>query len=497
MTGWKGNWHFMARTRSSQTDYAWQPRRRQLLVLSDQGQPRSIPTSFFGLPGRDRSWNPHAASFVAANRPSLSALEIEAQLVPSADEINLRLKPGGIVGAVPLRSPDTHKIAAGLVVKPRFDWQDIGLLLHRIGWSAHPKILEMPLVPGSAREVPPWVLAGPILKRLGQLVREIRKGFRMHEEVRQSPRGQILWDRYIREQMAIGAFHRLPCRFPELGPDLLLQGYLRWGVETVHMSLSPFTTSDVIARGLAHEADSILGLLEHVRAQVPDRRAFQQMLLGAGLPTEVFRQGLQALGWLVDERGLAGAAELDGLAWAMPMHQLFERWVEHIVRQWAHGFGGQVKSAFCGETTVPIQWSRRSRTSMGSLIPDLVVRHGEDVYIIDAKYKGHFEELDDHRWAELAEELRNEHRHDLHQVLAYASLFEAKRIVAVLAYPMFASTWLRLSGSGHASISADLAHGGRDLQLILTGLPLQLPEGRTTDDLIGQLHAIRTESRAT
>ncbi|HUS93111.1 MAG TPA: hypothetical protein VM695_14730 [Phycisphaerae bacterium] len=175
----------------------------------------------------------------------------------------------------------------------------------------------------------------------------------------------------------------------------------------------------------------------------------------------------------------------------MPMHQLFERWVEHIVRLWAHGFGGQIKSAGRGETTVPIQWSRRGRTSMGSLSPDLVVRHGQDVYVIDAKYKGHFEELDDHRWAELADELRNEHRHDLHQVLAYASVYEARRIVAVLAYPMFPGTWLRLSQRHQASISAEVTQGGRQLQLVLTGLPLQLPAQAKTENLAMQFETMR------
>jgi len=481
----------MARTRSRQADYAWHPRRRPLVVLSDQGRPRPIATKFFNLPGRDRTWNPHASNFIAANRPQLSALEVEAQLVPTAEEVALQLKPGGVVGAVPLCAPDTRKVAAGLVVRPRFGWDDIGLLLHRVGWSARPGILEMPLVPGSAKEVPPWVLAGPILQRIAQLIRKIRKGFRMHEEVRQSPRGQILWDRYVCQQVVMGSFHQLPCRFPELGPDLLLQSYLRWGVEQVHASLARFVVADVIARTLTHEAEALLLTLTNVRARMPDRRSLEQMLLGSALPSEIFRQGLQALTWLVDGRGLAGAAELDGLAWAMPMHQLFERWVEHIVRLWAHGFGGRVKSAGRGETTVPIQWSRRGRTSLGSLSPDLVVRHDQDVYIIDAKYKGHFEEFDDHRWAELADELRGEHRHDLHQVLAYASVYEARRIVAVLAYPMFPGTWLRLRERNQASISADVTHGGRQLQLVLTGFPLQVPAEMKPEDFVGQFETLR------
>lgn len=52
------------------------------------------------------------------------------------------------VGAVPLRSPDTRKVAGGVVVRPRFGWNGIGPLLQQIGWVASPQVLEMPLVPG-------------------------------------------------------------------------------------------------------------------------------------------------------------------------------------------------------------------------------------------------------------------------------------------------------------------------------------------------------------
>ena len=78
------------------------------------------------------------------------------------------------------------------------------------------------------------------------------------------------------------------------------------------------------------------------------------------------------------------------------MYELFERWVEHLVRLWAHGFGGQVRSGRTYETLIPIRWQRAAVQSLHSLVPDLVVQRGARVWIIDAKYKGHFEELDDH-----------------------------------------------------------------------------------------------------
>ncbi|MCE5231048.1 McrC family protein [bacterium] len=471
---------------------SWHARERPLLVLSDQGAARPLPRDFFSMAGRDRSWNPHAENFINANRVNLAALEVTTEWTPDVAEISLRLKPGGVVGAVPLYAPDTRKIAGGVVIRPRFGWDDIGPLLHHIGWSASPRILNLPLVPGSAREVPPWVLAGPVLRRLSKLIREVRCGFRLHEEVRQSPRGQIVWSRYVAQQAVRGAFHELPCRFPELGPDLILQGFLRWGVERVRIALTPFSAGDAIARHLVHEAENLLFELRHAKTRVPDQHSLRNLLRIEGLPSEVLRSGLQALGWLVDERGLAGTTENDSLAWCLPMHQLFERWVEAITRAWARGFGGQVQSANSGETTVPIVWDRRSLNSLGSLIPDLIVRTGEQMLIIDSKYKGHFEELDDHRWHELREELRSEHRHDLHQILAYAALYEANHITSMLVYPMQPSAWDRLARRRQTIITANLRHGGRNLTLALACIPLKLPIDSNPEDITTNWDSLRT-----
>jgi hypothetical protein len=454
---------------------AWEPRRKRVYALTDQGAPIVLDSSDFGIEGRDRSWNAQARNFITANRPYLSALAVTPELIATGDSINLRLRPGGTVGAVPVRAPDTRKVAAGLVVRPRFGWDGIGPLLERVGWAAQPHILETPLVPGSAREVPPWVLAGPILGRLSTLLREVRRGFRLREAVRETPRGQILWHRYVNDQIVRGAFHRIPCRFSDLTPDTLLRSYIRWGVEAVLRALKPFLVIDAVARRLGQSAQELLFDLRDTRACPPDRRTLELLLRGVALPSESLSKGLQALGWIVEERGLAGRSESDGLAWALPMHSLFERWVEHIVRAWAAGFGGQVRSGYAQQTTVPVRWKGPVRSSITSLIPDVVVTHANGVCVIDAKYKGHFQELDESRWMALAEELRAEHRHDVHQVLAYAALFDAREVTSLLVYPMHTRTWSRLAAVGKTLSTGVLASGERTVTLALAGIPMVMP----------------------
>ena len=450
----------------------WKPQCTPLYALTDQGAPKLLDLSDFAFGKRDRSWNNQAQNFIAANRPQLTALSVEAQLIADSDIIGLALRPGGVVGAVPLHAPDTRKIMGGVLVRPRFGWNGIGPLLDSVGWSAQPQILDFPLVPGSAREVPPWVLAGPVLNHLAALVKDLRRGFQTQEDIRQTPRGKILWQRYVGSQMTRGAYQRLPCRFPDLCVDLELRGYIRWGIEAVRRSLAPYSLVDVVARRLSDHAQELLFELKDAPARPPNRQMLDSLLHGTGPVSNKLALGLQALGWVVDERGLGGRSETDGLAWALPMHELFERWVEHVVRSWAWGFGGAVRTAHGQQTLLPIEWRRPGHGSLTSLIPDIVVRCADHVYVIDAKYKGHFQELDDTRWLALAEELREQHRHDIHQVLAYTSLFEAKTITAVLVYPMHPGTWQKLTATGRTVTTASIAAGGRAISLALVGVPI-------------------------
>ena len=128
-------------------------------------------------------------------------------------------------------------------------------VLTQTGWQTQPDFLEGPLVPGSGREVPPWVLAGPVLARLADLLRALRRGYRIEEEALRHPRGQIVWTKYVRESLVRGKWDRLPCRFPDLANDPKLRRMIRWGVERVRQALMSVSGADAIARLLIAVAD--------------------------------------------------------------------------------------------------------------------------------------------------------------------------------------------------------------------------------------------------
>ncbi len=118
--------------------------------------------------------------------------------------------------------------------------------------------------------------------------------------------------------LARGRWHRLPCRYAELDADPKLRRFIRWTLERVHRSLLAAGYDDPMGRFLATEAASLLDRLSGVTGQAPSRPQLDELTRNRRLSGAVFRQGLEAMAWIFDERGLGGGRILDGLAWHLP-----------------------------------------------------------------------------------------------------------------------------------------------------------------------------------
>lgn len=443
---------------------------KPLFRATDHGRGVVLDPDVFAPSQRGGGWGPFAESFLRLNEKALARLGVSAEVSSSENGVRLSLVPGSCAGAIPLRSAQTGHVSAGFLVEPRFGWAGVGRVLAQTGWQVQPGFLEGPLVPGSGREVPPWVLAGPVLARLSELLRALRRGYRVEEQELRHPRGRIIWSKYLHGSLVRGNWERLPCRFPDLANDTKLRRMIRWAVERVRQSLLMASEADAVARLLLAAADSVLTHLRDVVPLMPDRVELSR--LTDNRVTDIFlRNGLEALGWVVDERGLGGGREMDGLAWSMRLDQLWESYVEAVVRREAAATGGSIKVGRKRETVFPLDWSDPSHRSMGQLIPDIVVFRGNSVHIIDAKYKAHLAELDEQGWHRFTTDAREAHRADVHQVLAYASLYAADEIRATLVYPLRQGTYEALKSRGRDVSVANLLHGARQVRLELRGMP--------------------------
>lgn len=412
-----------------------------------------------------------AEQFIQQNRHILELVQVGVRRDYDGKDLLLHLESQSMVGAVPLLSPLTARPDLGLVIQPRFPWAGIGPMLAEMGWLISPSPLKLPTLKRSERRVPPWVLSFMVLTRFKALLDRLERRFEVTSETRDSPKGTIEWSRYATQQMPRGAFLSVPCTFPELRDDQELKGAIRFAVEKQLRSLETQLGQGTFVHRLIAFAESLLWRVRGVAARRPMAGVVQSWLRKP-MRTEVFSEGMQAIDWTVEERGLAGLSDLDGIPWTMPMEQFFEAWVETVMGKVALRTGGSLRGGRRRETVAPLSWEPPYLGSQRSLIPDLILEFEHSAVIVDAKYKRHWEELQDGGWSGQDEELRRQHRADLLQVLAYAHLVNARDVVCCLVYPCSLSTWDSLARRDRLFHQAELPHRGRRVRVWLTAVPM-------------------------
>ena len=157
---------------------------------------------------------------------------------------------------------------------------------------------------------------------------------------------------------------------------------------------------------------------------------------------------------------------------AIPMDTFFEAWVETIFRVVAQRTGAQLRVRRKRETVRALNWDPPYLGSQKSLVPDIVLEWDSATLIVDAKYKRHWEELQHRSWMNAEQELREQHRNDLLQVLAYANLARTPKVIACLVYPCSPQSWNSLRERGRFVHRAELTADARSIHLWLTAVPM-------------------------
>ena len=412
-----------------------------------------------------------AEGLLEVNRGLLRELRVEASITRRGGRPGIQFRPGTRIGAVPLASPVSGRPELGLVIEPRISWASAGEMLAGTGFRIVPELLPLPDMPQSERGVPPWVLSSVVIARLERLLEAMQRRFVLAQTDLRSPRGQVNWDTYLRTRVPLGRALDIPCRFPDLRDDEDMRSAVAWTARRHRDALSGQLRAGRVVRELIVRFEAVLARLPGALPRAPwpsVRTAWQR----GTLPSAAFRDGLQAIDWTVDERGLAGLTDLSGLAWRLDMETFFEAWVESIAEQAARRTASRLLAGRRGQTRVPLAWRPPSLGSQTSLVPDLVIQRADVTVVVDAKYKRHADQIERLGWAGMDERVREEHRNDVLQALAYSTLFDTPRVVSCLAYPAPPEVWTRLNERGRTVSRTRVPAGGREVELVLMSVPL-------------------------
>ena len=426
------------------------------------------------------------SQFIIQNQAALALLNVQISQDYDGQDVHLRIASGNAVGAVPLLSPTSAQADYGLLVQPRFPWRGIGPMLAQMGWRITPTLLRMPLLRRSERRVPLWLLSSTILMRLKGLLDSLDRRFEISSQLLNAPRGTVNWTEYATRSIPNAKWLAIPCAFPDLREDKVLKGAVRYCLERQLSSLETQKEHGAFVHLLIEVAQHLLVQVRLFPPCIPSARALGGWLRRP-MRTPYFLDGIQAMNWTLDERGLAGSSDLEGIPWTMPMDQFFEAWVETVFLVVARRTGANVRTGRKRETVHAISWEPAFVGSQRSLIPDLIVEWPTLTMIVDAKYKRHWEDIHDLHWNTVDSDLREQHRNDLLQVLAYANLARNTTIIACLIYPCSKERWLSMRERHRHVHKAEITVASRALQIWVTAIPMATDLEEVAAELIGEI----------
>lgn len=424
-----------------------------------------------------------AQQFIRQNKGILNDFGVNPYIEFDGEAVDLLMETGTNVGAIPLLSPTTGRPDYGLVLKPRFEWLGIGGMLGEMGWKVIPTPLKLPMLPRSERKIPPWILSTVILFRLQALLNNLERRFELTSADLLAPRGTVKWQQYVTQKIPRAHFLQVPCQFPDLRDDQDLKAAIHF---TLRKQLASLETQRHAGGFVFHLIELCISLLERVRTVTAKQPSSKQLIewVSGSFRTEVFREGLQAIEWTVDERGLAGLADLRGLPWILSMENFFEAWVETAVIRLSQFIGGVVHTGRKRETLIPLQWEPPHSGSQRYLLPDVILEREDETIIFDAKYKRHWEEIATTRWHQVDDLIQERHRQDILQILAYAATKSVGKVTCVLTYPCHPQTWSSLKKRGRLFHQATLPSESRELKVVLIAIPMSQKLAPTIQELI-------------
>jgi hypothetical protein len=422
--------------------------------------------------------------FIERNQKTLGQFKITARVEFDGKRVFIEFLSGPTVGAFGLISPLSGKPDVSVIVRPRFGWPGLGVSLSNSGFKIIPEILPLGLLPKTEREIPSWVLSAAILPRLRAMIQKLSRRFEILHEIRTAPAGNVDWTAYATEMVPKLKLLDVPCRHPDLVNNSELRAAIHFALRKQLSSLESQRDAGTVVFELMQICTNLIRAVDDVVPRAPSPRQIESWFR-TPLATAPFLEGLNAITWTTDDTGLGGMTDWRGLPWAMSMEQFYEAWVETVCTRFIRRFGGRLKVGRRRETVTPISWERAYLGSQKFLLPDIVIEQEDRTIYVDAKYKDHWEELRQHRWMDLEAEIRERHRDDLLQVLAYSTLSDAKAITACLAYPCSLSTWNSLKSRGLLSHRGAIYAGRRKIELVLVALPID----KKPDELVQHLGA--------
>ncbi len=357
--------------------------------------------------------------FLLLNKKMFSFIGIALEMNGTGSDLSIKFESSGYIGAIPVKMPYDGIAHKDFQVIPRFDnsghvFSDLTQLLSRLEYAISPEYsdgeeLSLPL----QLRPPMYYEAAKFIELFEKAQKHNWVKFEVVGKKHRFPKSNTDWSKHAK-------YSSDPIKalvFPS-SDSILSVNHSEWQelIYVFDVAKSIILQQNVPESIRYKYRNKILSLEKNnssVKALMTDA-----VSIHASDPPAIKDAKRQA-------NTLLQKGNTSCVAWRIDMAKLFERYVQHIIAESLKGLDGTVisNSKIYGRGQIA-QWGLKY------LEPDMIIRCKTNTYMADAKYKSHY-----YAYGQNSEILKETHRSDLHQLLAYCSFSPEKNKTGILFYP--------------------------------------------------------------
>jgi len=357
--------------------------------------------------------------FIQYNSNLFNFLEVQPFIQGTDRNTSLAFKTSGFIGSIPLRASDTGKQIGDFVVAPRFigksRFGDYIEILNLLGTEINPEVIDsLPLISGRNFRPPLYLETVKFINVLEKLAKNTWRKFDNIEQVSQQPKGQVNWNKYINSEYKTESRLKFPVRQNILSEFHSEYAEIRYVFDLCKLEIMSPNVPQKIKHTIRNK---IIFLEEKLYFHKP--KVIKKIFIKSTDSPIIKKCKEQA-------NKILNFKLVESTAWRVDFSDVFEKLVQYIFNEASKEIGGKLypNIKFCSRT------KRRYSWELKHIEPDAVYQKEKLLVFIDAKYKSHL-----YNKFNQSEKLKEDHRHDLHQIMAYSSFGVTNHKYGILCYP--------------------------------------------------------------
>lgn len=357
--------------------------------------------------------------FIDYNYDNFKFLGVNPLIVGTDQNTTLAFQTSQYIGTIPLRASDTGKQIGDFVVMPRFTgrdrFEDYIEILNLLGNEISPQVIDsLPLASGKNFRPPLYLEAVKFVDSLEILIKNSWRKFDNIEKTTFEPTGQINWNKYVSQEYKIENRLKYPTQKNVLSELHKEYSEIRYVFDLCKLELLSSNTP------------------QRIKNLIRTRLSFIDEKLYLHKPISVDNIIVKSY----DNPIVANCKEqankilnfnfTDSTAWRVDFSDVFEKFVQYIFKEVSKETGGHLFSNFKlhSKTSNHYSWELKH------IEPDAIYQKENLLVFIDAKYKSNL-----YNKFDKSEKLKDTHRQDLHQIMAYSSFSKTDAKYGFLCYP--------------------------------------------------------------